>query len=208
MNILTAGVVRLMTVTDGTTDISKETLQAWKDGSVKAFEEVVRIAMRRAYAVAVGILGNAEDASDLSQEAFMAAHRARATFDVERPFFPWFYRILRNRCLNFLRKKAGRREVSIDVLIEKPGRSESPEKGVMRKERAEALWQAIQDLTPEHREIIVLRSFQELSYREIAETLGISEGTVMSRLFYARKSLYGKLKDICDDLYREGDDQP
>ena len=208
MNISIAGVVWLMTVTDGTTDISKETLQAWKEGSVKAFEEVVRTAMRRAYAVAVGIVGNAEDAHDLSQEAFMAAHRARATFDVERPFFPWFYRILRNRCLNFLRKKAGRREISIDVLIEKPGRSESPEKGVMRKERAETLWQAIQDLTPEHREIIILRSFEELSYREIAETLGISEGTVMSRLYYARKSLYGKLKDICGDLYREGDDQP
>jgi len=197
-----------MTVTDGTADISKETLRAWKEGSVEAFEEVVRTAMKRAYAVAAGILGNAEDAYDLSQEAFMAAHRARATFDLERPFFPWFYRILRNRCLNFLRKKAGRREVSIDLLIEKPGRSESPDRGVMKKERAEALWKAIQDLTPEHREIVILRSFQELSYREIAETLGISEGTVMSRLYYARRSLYGKLKDICDDLYTEGDDAP
>ena len=197
-----------MMVTDGTADISKETLQAWKEGSVKAFEEVVRGAMRRAYAVAVGIVGNAEDAHDLTQEAFMAAHKARATFDVERPFFPWFYRILRNRCLNFLRKKAGRREVSINVLIEKPGRSESPENCLMKKERAEALWQAIQELTPEHREIIILRSFQELSYREISETLDISEGTVMSRLYYARKSLYGKLKDVFRDLYREGDDQP
>jgi RNA polymerase sigma-70 factor (ECF subfamily) len=197
-----------MTVTDGTNDIPKATLRAWKEGSVEAFEEIVRASMRRAYAVAVGIVGNADDAHDLSQEAFMAAHRARATFEVERPFFPWFYRILRNRCLNFLRKKTGRREVSIDILIERPGRSESPEKGVMRKERAEALWAAIQELTPEHREIIMLRSFQELSYREIAETLGISEGTVMSRLYYARRSLYGKLKDICDDLYREGDDEP
>jgi RNA polymerase sigma-70 factor (ECF subfamily) len=196
-----------MTVTDGTTEISKETLRSWKEGSVEAFEEIVRACMRRAYAVAVGILGNSEDARDLSQEAFMAAHRARATFDIERPFFPWFYRILRNRCLNFLRKKSGRREVSIDILIERPGRTESPEKGMIKKERAEALWSAIQELTPEHREIIVLRSFQELSYREISETLGISEGTVMSRLYYARRSLYGKLKDICDDLYIEGDDE-
>ncbi len=197
-----------MTVSDGTTDVSRETLLAWKEGSAEAFEEVVRTTMRRAYAVALGITGNSEDAHDLSQEAFMAAHRARASFDVDRPFFPWFYRILRNRCLNFLRKKAGRREVSIDALVEKPGRSESPETGVMRKERARALWRAIQELSPEHREIVILRSFQELSYREIAATLGISEGTVMSRLYYARRSLYGKLKDICDDLYREGDDQP
>ena len=197
-----------MTVSDGTTDVSRETLLAWKEGSAEAFEEVVRTTMRRAYAVALGITGNSEDAHDLSQEAFMAAHRARASFDVDRPFCPWFYRILRNRCLNFLRKKAGRREVSIDALVEKPGRSESPETGVMRKERARALWRAIQELSPEHREIVILRSFQELSYREIAATLGISEGTVMSRLYYARRSLYGKLKDICDDLYREGDDQP
>ena len=197
-----------MTVTDGTNDISKETLRAWQEGCVKAYEEIVRAAMRRAYAVALGIVGNAEDASDLSQEAFMAAHKARATFDLERPFFPWFYRILRNRCLNFLRKRANRREVSMDILIEKPGRTEAPDRGVMKKERAEALWQAIQELTPEHREIIILRSFQELSYREIADTLGISEGTVMSRLYYARRSLYGKLKDICDDLYIEGDDAP
>jgi RNA polymerase sigma-70 factor (ECF subfamily) len=208
VNNTPAGVVYLMTVKDGIEGIPKETLQAWKSGSVGAFEEIVRASMRRAYAVALGILGNSEDAMDLSQEAFMAAHRARGTFDLDRPFYPWFYRILRNRCLNFLRKKAGRREVSIDVLIEKPGRSEAPDKGVMKRERAEALWKAIQELSPEHREIIVLRSFQELTYREISETLGISEGTVMSRLYYARRSLYGKLKDIFDDLYREGDGEP
>lgn len=190
-----------------TAEIAKETLQAWRDGSVRAFEEIVRITMRRAFTVALGIVGNEEDARDLSQEAFMAAHRARATFDIERPFFPWFYRILRNRCLNFIRSRSGRREISVDVLVEQPCAGESPEGRAIRRERAEAVWRAIQELTPEHREIIILRTFQELSYREIADTLGISEGTVMSRLFYARKALYRLLKDVCDASNAEGDDR-
>jgi RNA polymerase sigma-70 factor (ECF subfamily) len=194
-------------VNETSAEIAKETLQAWKDGSVRAFEEIVRITMRRAFTVALGITGNEEDARDLSQEAFMAAHRARATFDIERPFFPWFYRILRNRCLNFIRSRSGRREISVDVLVERPCSGETPEGSAIRRERAEAVWRAIQELTPEHREIIVLRTFQELSYREIAETLGISEGTVMSRLFYARKALYGLLKDVCEDPDGEGDDR-
>lgn len=188
-------------------EIAKETLRAWREGSVRAFEEIVRATMRRAYAVAVGIVGNEEDARDLSQEAFMAAHRARATFDIERPFFPWFYRILRNRCLNFIRSRSARREISAEVLVERPDAGESPEGRAIRRERAEAVWRAIQELTPEHREIVILRSFQDLSYREIAAALGISEGTVMSRLFYARKALLGLLADLRDGADQEGDDR-
>ena len=67
-------------------DISRETLVAWKRGSVKAFEEIVRSSMKRAYSVALGIVGNVEDARDISQECFMAAHKARKSFDVDRPF--------------------------------------------------------------------------------------------------------------------------
>ena len=83
----------------------------------------------------------------------------------------------------------------MDVLVEKESKGASPDSILIRKEDAEALWEALFNLSPDHREIIVLRSFHELSYKEIAETLGISEGTVMSRLFYARKALYGVLKD-------------
>ena len=137
----------------------------------------------------------------------MTAHSARAAFDTERPFWPWFHRILRNLCLNFLRSKASRREISLDALVERPARNESPARSAIRSDRAAAVWKAIQQLTPEHREIIVLRSFEELSYREIAGALGISEGTVMSRLFYARRALYRLLKDICGDKDMEGDDR-
>ena len=168
-----------MKTTERETDIARETLLAWKAGSAEAFERIVKLTMRRAYATAVGLLGNAEDASDISQEAFMAAYRARGRFDPAKPFYPWFYRILRNRCLNFIEKRRRRAEISMDVIAERPGDAPSPEARLLRKERSERIWRALFSLSPDHREIIVLRSFQELSYREIAETLGISEGTVM-----------------------------
>lgn len=183
--------------------IGKETLRAWKRGDKGAFEEIVKSTMDRAHAVALGLLGNEEDARDLSQEAFIAAHKARESFDEDRPFFPWFYRILRNRCLNFLRSRKRRAEVSLDIVVERESTVESPERAAARREDARALSQALFNLSEEHREVIMLRNFEELSYREIAEYLDISEGTVMSRLFYARKALYAELKDR---LRGEGDD--
>lgn len=186
-------------------DIPRETLIAWKRGGAKAFEAIVRATMRRAYAIALGFLGNAEDARDISQEAFIAAHRARKRFDDRRPFFPWFYRILRNRCLNFIQMRSRRREISMDVLAERADTRERPDREVIRRERIEALWRALFTLSPDHREVIVLRTFQEFSYREIAESLGISEGTVMSRLFYARRALAKALRPDGEDGHTEGD---
>lgn len=175
-------------------DVSRETLIAWKKGDTAAFDVIVRATMRRAYAVALGIVGNAEDAWDLSQEAFMAAHRARKSFDADRPFFPWFYRVLRNRCLNYVKKRARRMEISLDVLEERSGGG-STDDLVLRKERTEIVWKALFALSAEHREIIVLRNFQELSYEEISRILGIPEGTVMSRLYYARRALLDALHE-------------
>ena len=186
-------------------DIPRETLQAWKGGSVRAFEVIVRATMRRAYAIALGLLGNAEDARDVSQEAFVAAHKARGRFDDQRPFFPWFYRILRNRCLNFIQMRARRREISMDVLAERADERARPDRDMIRRERIEAVWRALFTLSPDHREVIVLRNFQECSYREIAEALGISEGTVMSRLFYARKALAKALGGTGNGASSEGD---
>ncbi len=177
-------------------DIPRDVLAAWIGGSESAFAVIVKATMRRAYAVALGFLGNAEDARDLSQEAYVAAHAARSRFDVERPFFPWFYRILRNRCLNALEKRARRPEVSLDVVAERNDPGCGPERTRERRETAELVWKGLFAIAPEHREIIVLRSFQELSYREIAGTLDIPEGTVMSRLFYARRALREALEAL------------
>ena len=178
---------------DQADEISRETLLAWKKGDKRAFENIVRATMKRAYAVALGLVGNADDAHDLSQEAFIAAHRARKSFDIDRPFFPWFYRVLKNRCLNYLKKRARRREISRDVLEERVGRGSADEE-LLRRERIEMVWRALFTLSPEHREILVLRNFQELSYSEISEVLGVPEGTVMSRLYYARQALLEALR--------------
>jgi RNA polymerase sigma-70 factor (ECF subfamily) len=186
-------------------EIPRETLREWKNGSVKAFELIVQTTMRRAYAIALGLLGNAEDARDVSQDAFIAAHRARKRFDAERPFFPWFYRILRNRCLNFIQMRSRRREISMDVLAERVDQRASPDREIIRKEQREMVWRALFTLSPDHREVIVLRNFQDFSYREIAEALGISEGTVMSRLFYARKALAEALRGRDETENEEGD---
>jgi RNA polymerase sigma-70 factor (ECF subfamily) len=186
-------------------DIPSETLREWKRGGTRAFEVIVRATMRRAYSIALGFLGNAEDARDVSQEAFIAAHRARKRFDDRRPFFPWFYRILRNRCLNFIQMRSRRREISMEVLAERTDGSARPDHDMIRRERIEALWRALFTLSPDHREVIVLRTFQEFSYREIAESLGISEGTVMSRLFYARRALAKALRGSGGHTNVEGD---
>lgn len=173
--------------------ISRETFIAWKKGDKGAFEKIVRATMKRAYAVALGLVGNADDAQDLSQEAFIAVHRARKRFDIDRPFFPWFYRVLRNRCLNYLKRRAGRREISLDVLEERVGRGSTDEE-LLRGERIEMVWKALFTLSPEHREILTLRNFEELSYSEISGVLGLPEGTVMSRLYYARQALLEALR--------------
>ena len=89
------------------------------------------------------------------------------------------------------------------MLVERQDASPRPDDIVVRKERIDSVWKALFTLSPEHREIIVLRSFQELSYREIAQYLGISEGTVMSRLYYARKALAEALKETGTNSLQE-----
>ncbi len=183
-----------MKMMDAEAGISKDVLIAWKKGNVRAFEMIVKNNMRMAYSIALGLVGNPDDAKDLSQEAFIAAHHARKSFDVKKPFFPWFYRILKNRCINFILGKRRRREISLDVLVEREDHGAAPDRLVMKQENREALWRALQSLSPEHREIITLREFHDMPYREIAAVLSISEGTVMSRLYYARRALLKALR--------------
>lgn len=192
--------------TPGTgTGISRETLIAWTQGRVEAYEKVVKATMKQSYAIALGFLGNEQDAKDASQEAYIAAHGARKSFDVNRPFFPWFHRILRNRCLNMLEKRVRSMEVSLDAIVDREEPGSSPERSRLKKKTAAMVWKALFSLSPEHREIIVLRSFQEYSYREIARVLDLSEGTVMSRLFYARKALREALRGMYGEPAADGE---
>lgn len=163
-------------------------------GERAAFGELVTRYMRRAYHVALGLVGNHDDALDLSQEAFARAFRARASIDPERPFFPWLYHIIRRLCFNHTRDQRSRR-----LTLEQAGGwlvdttmgqlPLSPDRAAERAELHEQVGEAIGRLAERERETLVLREFEELRYREIAELLGIPIGTVMSRLYRARRSL-------------------
>ncbi|WP_420463416.1 RNA polymerase sigma factor [Candidatus Palauibacter sp.] len=165
-----------------------------QSGERAAFGELVTRYMQRSYYTALGLVGNHDDALDLSQEAFARAFRARATIDAERPFFPWLYQIIRRLCFNHTRDQRSRRQ-----KLEKAGswladttmgvQPLSPEKALERAELRDRVAAAIERLGEREREALVLREFEGLRYREIAELLGIPIGTVMSRLYRARRSL-------------------
>ena len=168
-------------------------------GSVEAFSKLVELYKRQAYFAALGLVRNHHDALDLSQEAFARAFRAMGRFDTRRPFYPWLYRIVRNLCLNHLKRRARQKEVSIEVIDPRgseslPDHHADPARVAERNEMRERLWRAMQDLSPDHREILVLRHFQEMSYAEIAEALGCPQGTVMSRLHAARRKLRERIE--------------
>ena len=160
-------------------------------GQKDAYEVIVRKYQARAYRAALGWVGNGEDALDLSQDAFVKAYRALSRYDRARPFFAWFYVILRNTCFNFLRRRRRERTVSLDVVPEGAAATEDEAKQAELKRR---VWQAIARLPEPIREIMVLKYFDELSYREIAEAAGCPIGTVMSRLYYGRKKLRQELE--------------
>ncbi len=169
----------------------RQTILQCQKGSRDAFGEIVNRYMRRAYGAALAILGNRDDALDVSQEAFVKAYRAIRRFDARRPFYPWFYRILRNACFDWLRRRRNRPRPGL--LMDIPDDRFRPDTLVDKDEIREVVWEGIGKLAEKDREIIVLRHFQHMSYREIAAALDIPEGTVMSRLFTARKRLRAEL---------------
>ena len=159
-------------------------------------------ALPRGYIAAYRILGNPDESQEACQEAAARAWAARDRYDQSRPFYPWFYRILKNHCLDRLRTK--RRTVpeadpepatAVHNLTEAPLSAESQ---LVAQEQSQAVTLAIAQLPDDLREIIELRHFQDLSYEEMAEILECPTGTVMSRLYRARKALRNILRDNPD----------
>ena len=185
---------------------------AAKRGDREAFDELVVRLRGRAFQVARSLVGSREDAMELCQETFMKVFRARETYEAEQPFLPWFHRILRNTCFSFLRKHKRLKKTSlnqedadgdeVDWQIEDPG--PSPSAGIEREETTELFERAMSRLSARDREILALRHFRELSYKEISETLEIPEGTVMSRLFHARRRLRETLGSNFDAVQSQG----
>jgi RNA polymerase sigma-70 factor, ECF subfamily len=168
-------------------------------GSKEDFETFVKEHMKGAYLTALGLVGNREDALELSQEAFFRAYKHYDQLNAKGKFFPWFYQILRNLCFSHLRKRRVRRAGSLDDSEQggpepEVGDHFDPETVAERNESKDRIWRAIGQLDEKHREVIILRHFQNLSYDEMAKLLFCNRGTVTSRLFYARQ----KLKEILE----------
>ncbi len=160
-----------------------------RQGDLSAFEEVVRRYQRRVYGTALRIVRCHEVADDVSQEAFVRAWRSLDRFDTARPFGPWVCRIAANLALNHVRSPRGREETLPEEQAEPRSEAADPLESLLDDEGRRVLDEALSELPAEQRAVFVLRAFEELSYAEIAETLGLQPGTVMSRLFRARDRL-------------------
>lgn len=155
-----------------------------RTGDSAAFEPLVDRYQRPFYNIAVRLLGDAEDARDAVQNAFVKAYQNLAQYDSSRRFFSWAYRILVNECLN-VRRSRRPAEPLVDNLVA----SESPYDTLALDDRRRRVQQAIGALPHDYREVLVLRHFAELSYEEISEAVGVPVKTVKSRLYTARQRL-------------------
>jgi len=188
----------------------KALVTAAQDGSMAAFEELVTRHRDQVYARAFSILRNEDEAVDLTQEAWIRIWRRLGQFHGGSGFATWATRVVINLCLDHLRKKRRRAEESIDQISEDAGGIErlmptepyNPTERLEQAELRERIDAGLDQLTPEHRAVLVLHAFEGLEYKEIARRVGCSLGTVMSRLFYARRRLAAVLNDQDLQQYR------
>jgi RNA polymerase sigma-70 factor (ECF subfamily) len=160
-------------------------------GEADAFSHLVRKYQLEAIGHAVAILGNREDALDAVQDAFLDAYQALGKFDISRRFYPWLYTILRNRCYKLLasrRKQAATPVDNVQILAQLQENSCAAEVAVVER--------ALRELSAEDRELLTLKHLDGLRYDELAERLGLRPGTVMSRLYYARRRFREKVVRI------------
>lgn len=181
-------------------EMDKTLVMQIKAGDKKALGKLVERHKKQAYRLALGLVGNKDDAFDISQEAFLRVYRSANTFDTTQPFLPWFYKIISNLSKTWLTRRTRRDHKMVDVednsylLIDRT----NPEDQLIKSETAARLREALMELSFEDREIITLQHFRGMSYDEIAKLLHIPKGTVMSRLYYARKKLAGIMRHYYD----------
>jgi len=170
---------------------------AAQSGDESAFTEIVRRYQRVVYRVAYGLTRNASDADDLSQETFVRAYQALGRFRVGEPLQPWLSRIAVNQAYSLFRRRKRRPETSLEPLVESgeqwAAAGNDPSEETAERERSAQIDQAFSELSSEHQAVLVLRVVQDLSYEDIAATLGVPPGTVMSRLSRARAELKSRL---------------
>ena len=175
-------------------------------GDSKAFRKLFDKYHRRAFAVAMGVVKNEDDALDAVQEAFVKVHKNIHKFQGSSSFYTWLYRIVMNVSIDHVRKTSRRKNLDFDERLlheesEVAGdgalvprvTNANPGKAALRRELEGAIHEALQELPEHHRAVIVLREVEGMSYEEMAEALEIPKGTVMSRLFHARKKMQAAL---------------
>ncbi len=189
---------------DYTTAQDAELVQASRQGDMVAFEQLVARHRDKIYARAYMMMRNEEEAVDLSQEAWVKGWQRLVQFQGESSFTTWMTRIVINLCLDQLRKRKRQRAESIEAMAEESGGVERQMPVVMvnpteRLERAELrvrIDDALGKLSEAHRTVLVLHEFEHMEYKNIAKTMKCSIGTVMSRLFYARRKMAALLQDL------------
>ncbi|MCQ2419009.1 MAG: sigma-70 family RNA polymerase sigma factor [Clostridia bacterium] len=166
-------------------------------GDETAFEQLVLLYQKRVYNLALRMVQNPDDAFDLSQEAFLKAWKNLPNLKADAAFSTWLFRMTSNECIDFLRRSKRQKTVSLtvesdddeEVQLDMPDTAPGPEEAAIRAEEQALLQKAMEQLPPDHRQILTLRIVDDLDYRQISEVLGIAEGTVKSRLARARDNL-------------------
>lgn len=194
-----------MTTENETSSLDDKSLVgAAQQGDMQAFEELVARHRDKVYARAFSMMRNEEEAIDLSQEAWVKGWQRLKQFQGESAFGTWMTRIVINLCLDALRKQRRHPAESIEEMDEETGGVErqmppvvtNPTERLEQGELRQRIDAALEKLSPEHRTVLVLHEFEDMEYKEIAKTVGCSIGTVMSRLFYARRKMAALLADL------------
>lgn len=177
-----------------------ELIERARKGDSEAFGVLVERYQRRVANVALAVVHNQDDAIELAQEAFVRAYENLSKFESRSSFSTWLYRIAANLAIDFWRREGRhvvlRGEDAENEMRRMPSDTGDSFKTASRKELSARLTAALEELTPEHRTVILLREVEGLSYDEISDALQCPRGTVMSRLHYARNKLRVLLKDI------------
>ncbi len=191
-------------------EIDAELVRRAQAGEPDAFRQLFERYHKRVYAVAFGVLKNRQDALDCVQEGFVKVHRHLASFQGSSSFYTWLYRIVMNLAIDQLRRRKTARPVEFDDARRRDGvepgdeaivsrlLDENPRKAVIRRELLERVQAALAELPEYHRQVILLREIEGMSYEEMAEALEVPKGTIMSRLFHARRKMQEALKSYVD----------
>jgi RNA polymerase sigma-70 factor (ECF subfamily) len=180
----------------------KALVAAFSAGEEQAFVAIVDRYKTRLMRLAQSVVHNEQDALDILQEALIKAYRGLSSFRGTSAVYTWLYRIVMNQAIDFVRRRPSVSiESTSDMLRELPDSHAmaEPEREALNAELRETIFAAIDELPRKHREVVLLREVECLSYKEIAEVLGCNEGTVMSRLYYARERLRTALEPYLRD---------